>query len=66
MLYNFSELKYNTAIKTKHPLPGNTKEKYIMKKTIALLTALVMMLTMVCCAFAADQTDAEYVKELQG
>ena len=34
-----------------------------MKKTIALLTALVMMLTMVCCAFAADQTDAEYVKE---
>ena len=34
-----------------------------MKKTFALLTALVMMLTMVCCAFAADQTDAEYVKE---
>ena len=34
-----------------------------MKKTIAVLTALVMMLTMVCCAFAADQTDAEYVKE---
>ena len=63
MLYFFSELKYNTAIKTKHPLPGNTKEKFIMKKTIALLTALVMMLTMVCCAFAADQTDAEYVKE---
>ena len=34
-----------------------------MKKTIALLTAVVMLLTMACCAFAADQTDAEYVKE---
>ena len=34
-----------------------------MKKTIALLTALVLMLTMACGAFAADQTDSEYVKE---
>ena len=34
-----------------------------MKKLIAMLTAVTLMLTMVCCAFAADQTDAEYVKE---
>ena len=34
-----------------------------MKKTIALLTALVLMLTMACGAFAADQTDSEYVKQ---
>ena len=34
-----------------------------MKKLIAMLTAVVMMLTMVCCAFAADQTDSDYVKE---
>ena len=34
-----------------------------MKKLIALLIAVVMVMTMVCCAFAADQTDSEYVKE---
>ena len=34
-----------------------------MKKVIALLTAVAMVMTMVCCAFAADQTDSEYVKE---
>ena len=34
-----------------------------MKKLIAVIAVLAMMLTMVCCAFAADQTDAEYVKE---
>ena len=34
-----------------------------MKKLIALLTAVVMVMTMVCCAFAADPTDSEYVKE---
>ena len=39
------------------------KEKYIMKKTIAVFTVLVMMMAMVFTAFAADQTDSEYVKE---
>ena len=34
-----------------------------MKKLIAMLTAVVMVMSMVCCAFAADQTDSEYVKE---
>ena len=34
-----------------------------MKKLIAMLTAVVMVISMVCCAFAADQTDSEYVKE---
>ena len=34
-----------------------------MKKLIAMLTAVTLMLTMVCCAFAADQTDSDYVKE---
>lgn len=34
-----------------------------MKKTIAFLTALVMALTMVCAAFAADQADSDYIKE---
>ena len=34
-----------------------------MKKTIALLTVLVMMMTLVFTAFAADQTDSDYVKE---
>ena len=34
-----------------------------MKKLIAMLTAVVMVMTMVCCAFAADQTDSEYVIE---
>lgn len=34
-----------------------------MKKLIAVIAVLAMMLTMVCCAFAADQTDGEYVKE---
>ena len=63
ILYFFSELKYNTAIKTNHPLRGNKKEKYIMKKTIAVFTVLVMMMAMVFTAFAADQTDSEYVKE---
>lgn len=63
MLYFFSELKYNTAIKTNRPLRGNKKEKYIMKKTIAVFTVLVMMMAMVFTAFAADQTDSEYVKE---
>ena len=63
MLYFFSELKYNTAIKTNRPRRGNKKEKYIMKKTIAVFTVLVMMMAMVFTAFAADQTDSEYVKE---
>ena len=34
-----------------------------MKKTIALLTVLVMMMALVFTAFAADQTDSDYVKE---
>ena len=34
-----------------------------MKKLIAVTAVLAMLLTMVCCAFAADQTDGEYVKE---
>ena len=34
-----------------------------MKKTIAVFTVLVMMMAMVFTAFAADQTDSEYVKE---
>ena len=34
-----------------------------MKKLIAVIAVLAMMLTMVCYAFAADQTDGEYVKE---
>ena len=33
-----------------------------MKKTIALLTALVMMMAMAFTAFAADQADSDYVK----
>ena len=62
MLYFFSELKYNTAIKTNCP-SGRKKEITIMKKTIALLTVLVMMMALVFTAFAADQTDSDYVKE---
>ena len=34
-----------------------------MKKLIAVVAVLAMMMTMVCCAFAADLTDSEYVKE---
>lgn len=34
-----------------------------MKKTIALLTVLVMMMALVFTTFAADQTDSDYVKE---
>ncbi len=34
-----------------------------MKKLTALLTALIMMMTLAISALAADQTDSEYVKE---
>lgn len=34
-----------------------------MKKTIAILTALALAMTMVCGAFAADQADSDYIKE---
>ena len=53
VLYNFSELKYNTDIKQKQTQPR--KENEIMKKLIAMMLAIVLCLS--CFAACGANTD---------
>ena len=62
MLYNFSEVKYNTAI-NKQPLRRIGKETRIMKKFITMLLAILLMLTCFTACGAKDDSDMAYVKK---
>lgn len=61
MLYFFSELKYNTAIKQN--AADAAKGDMNMKKLISVVAVLAMMMSMVFAVSAAEQTDLEYVQE---
>ena len=55
VLYNFSLIKYNPGIK--HPHRGNEKGEYTMKKLIAFLLAVMMIVT--CFAACQSQPTAD-------
>ena len=60
-LYNFSEVKYNADI-TKTSL-RNEKGNYIMKKIIAMLLAIMLMLTCFTACGAKEATDMSTIKK---
>ena len=60
MLYNFSALKYNSAIQTKPP----RKERIVMKKTFAFMLAVIMVLSCFAgCQKKEDTSDLAYIKD---
>ena len=62
MLYNFSEVKYNADINNK-PQPRKQKGIRIMKKIIAMLLAIMLMMTCFAGCGAKEDSDMAYVKK---
>ena len=60
-LYFFSELKYNAPIEEK--TPRRRKEEWIMKKTFALLLALVLALTCLTACGSSSDSDLKYIQK---
>ena len=62
MLYSFSEVKYNADINNK-PQPRKQKGIRIMKKIIAMLLAIMLMMTCFAGCGAKEDSDMAYVKK---